>query len=114
MFTYCLRSTINKEVEELPLKVFMKYDTTEYPFTGYLVHKKGIYYYKAREKGVRHNINAKFANNLFANELKKYELDKKYFGPFREIIKYVVGETIEINDDQKKNLRKRSTELKKR
>jgi site-specific DNA recombinase len=109
-----LLPTINKEVEELPLKVFMKCETTGCPFTGYIVHKKGIYYYKARDKGVKHNINAKFANNLFVNELKKYELDKKYFVPFREIVKYIVQETIEIKDDQKKALRKRSSELKKK
>jgi site-specific DNA recombinase len=46
-------------VEELPLKIFMKDQMTGSPFTGYHHKKKDIYYYKSRAEGSKVNVSAK-------------------------------------------------------
>ena len=40
-------NTRNTNFEEIPLKVFMKCHNTNDPLTGYIVKKKGIWYYKS-------------------------------------------------------------------
>ena len=45
--------TSNKANDNLPLKVFVKDAESGAPFTGYLVKKKGLYYYKVNKIAVR-------------------------------------------------------------
>ncbi len=42
-----------KEDDNLPLKVFVKCGDCKEPFTGYLVKKKGLFYYKCRTTGCK-------------------------------------------------------------
>lgn len=79
------------KIEDLPLKIFAKAETSPTlpltvgsgenakaaaPLTGY--RKKGIYYYKSRGKGPAINVNAAHLNNLFSDQLRKFEYDKKH------------------------------------
>lgn len=68
------RSAYGREDDMLPLKVFMKCETTGAVYTGYLNQKKNIYYYKTRGKGTKQSRNAKVVNSLFEEHLKNYEL----------------------------------------
>lgn len=45
--------THKEEDENLPLKRFMKCGSCDTPMTGYLVKRKGLYYYKCRTKGCK-------------------------------------------------------------
>ncbi len=68
---------ISKKVKiiDIPLKSFVKDETTQRPFTGYI--KKGIYYYKTRGIGAAVNERADIVNTLFQNEISKFTLTEK-------------------------------------
>ena len=65
---------------------------TATPLTGY--SKKGIYYYKTHQAEKAVNVNAKHLNNLFADELRKYEYDKKHPDKLKEEIKWLITERL--------------------
>ena len=58
----------------LPLKVFISCSDCNQPFTGYIVKKKGIYYYKCRTTGCKCNKSAKSLHDLFLCELNQYQV----------------------------------------
>ncbi len=73
--------------ENLPLKTFLKSTTCGTPYTGFIVKKKELYYYKNRRKGSKENRSAKKLHQEFIDLLNTYTLkDKKYVAPLKEII----------------------------
>lgn len=68
--------THKKEDENLPLKRFTKCGTCETPMTGFLVRKKGLYYYKCRTKGCSNSKNAKQLHELFCEMLELFKIDE--------------------------------------
>ncbi len=62
------------ERDEVPLKVFIKCDECGQPFSGYVVKKKRLWYYKCRTKGCKCNVSAKEIHKLFTEELAKYNV----------------------------------------
>ena len=58
----------------MPLKRFMKCGKCDTPMTGYLVQKKGLYYYKCRVKGCGTNKSAKNAHDQFKTLLSAFEI----------------------------------------
>ena len=62
------------KVEALPLKIFAKDEISKSPFSGY--KQKGIYYYKTLHVGTCVNVRASRLNDLFCEELKKFEFDE--------------------------------------
>ena len=62
--------------KNLPLKKFMICGDCNTPMTGYLVKAKGLYYYKCRTAGCRHNISAKKVHQDFANIMTLFQIDK--------------------------------------
>lgn len=75
--------TKRKDFEMIPLKNFMKCDSCGSSFCGYMVKKKGIWYYKCNKTGCQKNRNASFINDLFISELSKYTLHEKYIEPVK-------------------------------
>ena len=61
----------------LPLKVFVSCSDCNEPFTGYIVKKKGIYYYKCRTNGCKCNKSAKSMHELFLSELEQYQVKEE-------------------------------------
>jgi site-specific DNA recombinase len=68
---------MNQDNVNLPLKVFTKCDKCQQSLTGYLVKKKGLYYYKCSTKGCKVNRNAKAMHELFKNALGVLHLAKE-------------------------------------
>ena len=68
--------THKDEDEHLPLKRFMKCASCDTPMTGYLVRKKGLYYYKCRTKGCKHNKSAKQAHEQFKALISAFRVDE--------------------------------------
>ena len=66
----------DKDNENLPLKIFIKCEKCGKPMTGYLVKKKGLYYYKCRTKGCKVNKSAKSMHELFKDILKVFQIGK--------------------------------------
>ena len=61
----------------IPLKRFIKCGNCSTSFTGYLVKKKNLYYYKCNKTGCKCNRSAKWMNNLFIDLLKSYTIDEE-------------------------------------
>ncbi len=66
----------NKEDENLPLNKFVRSYNCGYSYSGYLVKKKGIYYYKNNRKGSKENINANKLHNSFIALLQEIKICK--------------------------------------
>ena len=90
--------------ENLPLKQFIKSSVCGTPYTGYIVKKKGLYYYKNRRKGSRENRSAKKLHEEFLNLLGRFTIaDKKYIGPLTDIIHdTLIDKNQEALNDQKR------------
>ena len=73
--------------ENLPLKTFITSTECNTPYTGYIVKKKKLYYYKNRRKGSKENISAIKLHEQFTQTLDCFSLsDRKYVEPLKEII----------------------------
>ena len=104
--------TKNTYFEEIPLKVFMKCHNTNDPLTGYIVKKKGIWYYKSRSKGTKLNVNAKKLNLLFADYLKQFELKKELDKPFKQLVEYAFTKYQSNNKFDTQNLESKNQQIK--
>ncbi|MCH3884573.1 recombinase family protein [Tenacibaculum aquimarinum] len=77
----------SRDDENLPLKTFLRSTACGTPYTGFIVKKKGLYYYKNRRKGSKENRSAKKLHQEFLELLASYQLkDKKYVAPLKELI----------------------------
>ena len=73
--------------ENLPLKTFLKSTTCGTPYTGFIVKKKVLYYYKNRRKGSKENRSAKKLHQEFLELLETYTLkDKKFVAPLKGMV----------------------------
>ena len=79
-----------KDDENLPLKQFITAASCGTKYTGYLVKRKNLYYYKNNRIGSKENRSAKVMHKKFEELLSQIQLkDKKYIAPMKEIMKYV-------------------------
>ncbi|MBL4653247.1 MAG: recombinase family protein [Flavobacteriales bacterium] len=67
----------SRDEENLPLKQFVKSADCGTPYTGYIVRKKNLYYYKNNRIGSKENRNAKVMHNKFVDLLKIMSLQIK-------------------------------------
>ncbi|MBT8308032.1 MAG: recombinase family protein [Maribacter sp.] len=90
--------------ENLPLKKFVRSSVCGTPYTGFIVKKKGLYYYKNRRKGSKENRSAKKLHAEFLNLLERFRItDRKYIEPLTEIIHdTLIDKNQEALDDQKR------------
>ena len=95
---------VNKANDNLPLKVFVKDADTGYPYTGYLVKKKGLYYYKVNKIGIGINRSVKIMHDKFQEFLKKYSVENRHFEPLKAHLHYVWDFCTEANTSEKKAL----------
>ena len=63
-----------KEDGNIPLKVFVKCDSCNEPYTGYIVKAKSLYYYKCRKTGCGCNRSAKQMHQLFEEYLHNFSI----------------------------------------
>ncbi len=82
----------DKENDNLPLKVFTKCSKCEQALTGYLVKKKGLYYYKCRTRGCKVNRSAKAMHELFKKAIAVFHVDKEEL----EVLKVQLEEQITV------------------
>ena len=99
------------ENDNLPLKQFIYCESCKLPLTGYLVKKKGLYYYKCRTKGCSCNKSAKSLHNTFTEDLKTYQLDPKYKDVVKDVMTYTYDNITKEIRTQKKSVKKTITEL---
>ncbi len=79
-----------KDDENLPLKQFITAASCGTKYTGYLVKRKNLYYYKNNRVGSKENRSAKIMHQKFEEVLHQIQIkDKKYIAPMKEIMKYI-------------------------
>ena len=100
--------------ENLPLKQFIYCHSCKLPLTGYLVKKKGLYYYKCRTKGCSCNKSAKALHTTFTDDLKTYQLEPKYRDIVKEVMTYTYDNITKELRTRKKSIKKTITELNKK
>ena len=94
----------NRVNENLPLKIFVKDAETGVPFTGYLVKKKNLYYYKANKIGMKVNRSAKLMHEKFSQLLAHYSVNAAYLEPLKLQLQYTWENLTESNTSDKKGL----------
>jgi site-specific DNA recombinase len=90
--------------DNLPLKVFVKDADSGIPFTGYVVKKKGLYYYKVNKVGLKINRSATLMHGKFRELLKSYTIDSTFIEPLRIQLGYTWENYTESNTSEKKAL----------
>ena len=95
---------IELESEELPMKQFIKCDCCGNSITGYLVRKKGLYYYKCNLKGCANNRSQKVLHKKFEELIKKFTFDKKLTPIFKKMFLHLLSQRTEVNKESKKGL----------
>ena len=93
-----------KENDYLPLKGFVKDADSNASFTGYLVKKKGLYYYKANRVGVKVNKSADMMHGKFKELLADYTIDSSHIEPLKIQLQYTWENLTESNTSEKKTL----------
>ena len=105
---------IDLEVEELPMKQFLKCDCCGNSMTGYLVKKKGLYYYKCNLKGCANNRSQKVLHEKFEQLLLKFTFDKKLVPIFKKMFLTLLSQKTEVNEEGKKKLQVNLASLRKK
>ncbi|MCT4583134.1 MAG: recombinase family protein [Flavobacteriales bacterium] len=104
----------NQDFENLPLKVFTKCAKCERSLSGYLVKKKGLYYYKCSTKGCKVNRSAKAMHKLFKEVLSVLHIEKEEL----EVVKIQLEEQFhnffESHISEQKALKVNLTNIKKK
>ncbi len=103
---------IEHEIEELPLKQFVKCDCCGTSMTGYLVKKKGLYYYKCNLKGCKNNRSQKFMHDKFESLLSSFTIDQSFYPVFKKMFLHILNQGLIENPNNKKELRAKLTDLK--
>jgi site-specific DNA recombinase len=95
---------MNKANDNLPLKVFVKDAESGAPFTGYLVKKKGLYYYKVNKIGTKINRSVNIMHDKFKELLRNYTVDSAHVEPLAIQLRYTWDNLTESNTSEKKAL----------
>jgi site-specific DNA recombinase len=93
---------INKANDNLPLKVFVKEAETSAPFTGYIVKRKGLYYYKVNRVGIKINRSVTLMHNKFKELLSTYTINPTHIEPLKLQLRYTWENLTEASTSEKK------------
>lgn len=95
---------VNKANDNLPLKVFVKDTESGIPFTGYIVKKKKLYYYKVNKIGIKINRSANMMHEKFREFLGDYTINPDHVEPLQIQLRYTWDNLTETNTGEKKAL----------
>jgi DNA invertase Pin-like site-specific DNA recombinase/uncharacterized coiled-coil protein SlyX len=97
--------------ENLPLKRFVRDSETNLPFTGYIVKKKNLYYYKVNKVGVKVNRSMVMMHERFKNFLRDYSIPEHAIAPLKKQLAYTYESSTTRHADIKKALAGKLTEV---
>ncbi|MBD3638801.1 MAG: recombinase family protein [Crocinitomicaceae bacterium] len=104
-------TTHNELDENLPLKKFMKCADCDTPMTGYLVKAKGLYYYKCRTTGCKHNVSAKKIHEDFIQLVSLFQIDEVNMPLIEEAITIYFEAYFSEHEENKTLVQKQIQEL---
>lgn len=102
------------ENENLPLKVFMWCSDCNQPFTGYIVKKKNLFYYKCRTKGCKCNKSVREIHAKFENLLSEIVIKPELMAPILYQLENTFIDLNKGNTESEKGLKSRLTEVNKK
>ncbi len=100
-----------KEFKDIPLKYFIKCGECGTPFSGYLVRKKNLWYYKCNKVGCKCNRNAFNLNEKFEAHLKDFLIQFKYIAPVKDELVKLMGNTQQENKENETLLKGQLSEI---
>lgn len=103
-----------KEFKYVPLKHFMKCHECGTPFSGYIVRKKNLWYYKCNKVGCKLNRSANELNKKFEGFLENFQIDPKYIAPLKDEFFRLAGIAQQENKANEVQFKTQLTELNKR
>tara|TARA_Y100000385_G_C13102112_1_gene645211 strand:- start:9 stop:1604 length:1596 start_codon:yes stop_codon:yes gene_type:complete len=103
---------IKSEPEALPMKQFIKCDCCGTSFTGYLVKKKNLYYYKCNQKGCKKNRSQKVLHSKFQDLLHEYVIDDKLYPVLKDMMVHVLSKKLNQQPTDTKALQQQQAVLK--
>ncbi len=95
----------------VPLKNHVRCSECGTPFTGYIVKKKNLYYYKCNKIGCKCNRSAKSMHQLYIGFLKSYQIDSSLTGLLKEQLLYTYEYITGADKDLNKETQRRASEL---
>lgn len=95
----------------LPLKKFMVCDHCGLPLSGYLVHKKGLYYYKCKNNDCKNTKSAKQLHDYFRVWVEPYLLDPKAVKPAQFLLEEIITSYGKDNSENITKYKAQRTEL---
>jgi site-specific DNA recombinase len=98
--------------DNIPLKQFVICADCGTPFTGYVVKKKDLWYYKCNKIGCKCNKSAQLLHNKFEEVLNYFTLDQILIDPVSEYLESLFEIQSQESVGQSKELRAKITELK--
>ena len=91
------------ENTEVPMKVFLQCEECKGSMTGYVVRKKGIWYYKCRTKGCCNNKAAKSMHSTFEQIISGFIVKEEFAPLIKAQMKLTIGKlTKEVEDEKQK------------
>ncbi len=100
--------------ENLPLKVFAKCSCCGKSMTGYQVKSKGLYYYKCRTVGCKHNVSAKKMHKQFADLLSLFRIDEQDIPLIKAAVETFYDSILSESRQKNAALKKQITEVQKK
>lgn len=108
----CMRSKDFEHIDHIPLKQFFKCEVCGENMRGYIVKRKGIYYYKCEnKKSCSCNKNAKVLNQRFMDILGELTLDESYLELFRMQLNMLYETINEERETVNTEVRQKTKEL---
>lgn len=105
---------IISEIEELPLKQFVKCNSCGTSFTGYLVKKKNLYYYKCNQKGCKKNRSQRVLHDKFEGLLERYRIDDRLAPVMKKMMLHLLSKKLNTAPIDTHQLKIQKTEIKKK
>ncbi len=103
--------THNLNDDNMPLKRFMKCGVCDTPMTGFLVKKKGLYYYRCRKKGCKNVKSAKALHEEFEAMIGAFKIDDTYMDEVKEAVEIVLETVFEEQNENKKLIENKLNEV---
>ena len=96
---------IVKSQDELPLKQFVKCESCGESYTGYLVKKKNLYYYKCNTKGCKKNRSQKILHAKFEELIESFQINQDLKGLFVQMMEYTISKHVKNQPDNSQALK---------
>jgi len=106
--------TVKQDNDSIPLKSFIRCSNCGQNMPGYIVKKKGLWYYKCRKKGCCNNVSAKQLHGVFRDALESMRINGQFIPVLKEQIKKTYSSLTKDSELQSQQQKKLVREIEKK